>query len=122
MLFDKKGYDCGCDYEPMMQQPAMQQPGMGIRQPMMQCPMMQRPMMPQAYDDDMCGCPGDPIIEAPIEKCIKRDICHEVRHICPIHTKVINNHIYRHTYDPAYSCSEENVITNLDQGSCCNFR
>lgn len=77
--------------------------------------------MPQEAFGEMSGSGCDPIVEAPIEKCIKRDICHEVQHVCPIHTKVINNHIYRHTYVPQYSCSEENVVTNLDQGSCCNF-
>ena len=41
---------------------------------------------------NMCG----PIMEAPIEKCIQKNIVHEVEHICPIYTKIINNHIYKH--------------------------
>jgi hypothetical protein len=84
--------------------------------------MMGQQMMPyDGYAGGGCGCPMDPVVEAPIEKCVKRDFCHEVQHVCPVHTRVINNHIIRHTYVPRYTCSEENVVTNLDQGSCCNF-
>ncbi len=43
-------------------------------------------------------------------------------HVCPIHTRVINHHVYRHTYRPAYTCSEENVVSNVQCGSCCQFR
>ena len=59
---------------------------------------------------NMCG----PIMEAPIEKCIQKNIVHEVEHICPINTKIINNHIYKHVYKPQYSCTEEDVVTNID--------
>ena len=61
-----------------------------------------------------CGC--GPIIEQPIERCIERNICHEVEHICPIHTRIINNHIIQHSYRPEYTCSEENTVTNIDPG------
>ena len=43
-------------------------------------------------------------------------------HVCPIHTHVINRHIYKHTYTPQYTCSEENQVINNDCGSCCNFQ
>lgn len=43
-------------------------------------------------------------------------------HVCPINTRVVNNHVYRHTYSPKYTCSEENVVTNEQCGSCCQFR
>ncbi len=62
-----------------------------------------------------------PIIEPAINKCVEREFCYEVNHICPIHTHVINKHIYNHTYTPEYTCSEENQIINNDPGSCCNF-
>lgn len=68
-----------------------------------------------------CGCGCDPIVEPMIEKCVKRDFCHEVQHVCPIHTRVINNHIFRHVYSPQFTQSEENVVANIDLGSCCNF-
>lgn len=65
---------------------------------------------------------GQPIVEAGRERCVYRNIYHEVPHVCPINTKVINNHIFRHTYSPRYTCSEENIVTNQQCGSCCNFR
>ena len=68
------------------------------------------------------GMQSGPIIEAGRERCVQRNIVHEVKHICPINTKIINNHIFRHTYQPHYTCSEENVVTNQQCGSCCQFR
>ena len=65
---------------------------------------------------------GYPIIETPRERCVYRNIYHEVPHVCPINTKIINNHIYRHTYQPRYTCSEENVVTQENCGSCCQFK
>ena len=55
------------------------------------------------------------------ERCVHRTFIHEVPHVCPIHTRVINHHVYRHTYRPAYSCSEENVVSNVQCGSCSQF-
>ena len=63
-----------------------------------------------------------PIVESGTERCVQRNILHEVRHICPINTRIINNHIYRHTYQPHYTCCEENVVTNEQCGSCCQFK
>lgn len=81
----------------------------------------------QMNQNDMCcptiskqECCEDPVYEAPIEKCIKKDFVHEIVHVCPIHTKVVNNHIYKHTYVPEYTCSEENICTNYDDGCNCN--
>ena len=56
------------------------------------------------------------------ERVINRTFVHEVPHTCPIHTRIINHHIYKHTYRPVYTCSEENVCSNVECGSCCNFR
>ena len=63
-----------------------------------------------------------PITEALQERCVHRTIVHEVPHVCPIRTRIINHHIYRHTYRPEYSCCEENTVTNVQCGSCCQFR
>ena len=60
-----------------------------------------------------CG----PIMEPPIENCIQKDYVHEVMHIVPIHTNVVNNHIYKHSYVPEYTCSEENICTNVNECS-----
>ena len=64
---------------------------------------------------------SQPIIEPTQERIVNRTIMHEVPHICPINTRIINNHIFRHTYQPRYTCCEENTVTNVQCGSCCNF-
>ena len=74
------------------------------------------------YMTNMGGCKMQPVYEQPIEKCIHRTICHEVPHVCPINTKIINHHIYRHTYSPCYSCCEENQVSQVNEGSCCCFK
>lgn len=74
--------------------------------------MMNQPMM---------GSVMNPIVEQGRERIVNRTFVHEVPHICPINTRIINNHIYRHTYQPRYTCCEENVVTNEQCGSCCNF-
>lgn len=63
-----------------------------------------------------------PVYSPVQQRCVHKTIVHEVPHVCPIHTKVINHHVYKHTYRPAYSCSEENTCTNVQCGSCCQFR
>ena len=68
------------------------------------------------------GCMEREIVEPTINKCIEKEFYHEVPHVCPIRTHVINKHIYKHTYTPQYSCSEENQVYNEDCGSCCNFQ
>ena len=75
-----------------------------------------------SFDDNVNYMQQGPIIESGRERCIQRNIIHEVRHICPINTRIINNHIFRHTYQPHYTCSEENVVTNQQCGSCCQFK
>lgn len=73
-------------------------------------------------DPNYQSCPNNPIVEPVQERCVHRTIMHDVDHVCPIRTKVINHHIYRHNYRPEYSCCEENVVSNIDNGSCCNFK
>ena len=57
----------------------------------------------------------------PRERVVHRTFVHDVPHTCPIHTRVINHHVYRHTYRPVYTCSEENVCSNVQCGSCSQF-
>ncbi len=64
--------------------------------------------------------PCQPIYECPRERCCHREICHEVRHIVPINTRVINHHVYKHTYIPSYTCCEENEVSNIYENPC-NF-
>ena len=61
------------------------------------------------------------VYEPMTERCIHRTICHEVPHVCPVNTRIINHHVYRHTYSPCYTCCEENVVSNVQEGSCCRF-
>ena len=62
-----------------------------------------------------------PIIEPVRERVVNRTFEHIVPHVCPIRTKIINHHIFKHTYRPDYSCCEENVCSSVQCGSCCNF-
>lgn len=70
--------------------------------------------------NDGC-CDRNPIVEPVINKCVEREFCHEVNHVCPIHTHVVNRHIYNHTYTPQYTCSEEDQVINNDPGCCSGF-
>lgn len=72
----------------------------------------------QAMMNSNCSMTNEPVQE----KCIHKTIVHEVPHVCPIHTRVINHHVYKHTYRPQYTCSEENTVSNVQCGSCCQFR
>ena len=64
------------------------------------------------------GMPCSPVQE----KCIHKTIVHEVPHVCPIHTRIINHHVFKHVYRPQYTCSEENVVSNVQCGSCSQFQ
>ena len=62
-------------------------------------------------------CP--PIQECPQERVCHRYICYEVPHIMPCNTRVINHHVYRHTYTPCFTTCEENVVSNVYDRKCC---
>ena len=74
------------------------------------------------YNEPMMTSVQAPIIEPGRERVVNRTFVHNVPHVCPINTRIINNHIYRHTYQPHYTCCEENVVTQQQCGSCCQFR
>lgn len=73
----------------------------------MGCPCQPQTMM----------CP--PIMECPQVKCCHRVINYEVPHIIPCHTKMINHHVYRHTYQPCFSYSEEDECSEVYDQKCC---
>lgn len=77
---------------------------------------MNQPMMA------MGAISSSPIMEPMQERQVHRTIFHEVPHVCPIRTKVVNHHVYRHTYSPSYSCCEENTCSNVQCGSCNCFK
>ena len=68
------------------------------------------------------GMMNNSVNEGVQERVVQRTFVHEVPHVCPIHTRVINHHVYKHTYRPQYTCSEENTVSNVQCGSCCQFR
>lgn len=72
-------------------------------------------------NNSMPGLVMPPVYECPQERIIHREIMHEVPHVCPINTRIVNHHIYRHTYSPCYTCCEENEICNINEGCCNNF-
>ncbi len=76
--------------------------------------------MPQ---NSCCGMPQNmmcpPVMECPQVRCCHRVINYEVPHIIPCHTKMINHHVYRHTYKPCFSYSEENESSEIYGPNCC---
>ena len=67
------------------------------------------------------GISSAPIIEPMRERVVNRTIEHVVPHVCPVRTRIINHHVFKHTYQPNYSCCEENVCSHVQCGSCCNY-
>lgn len=59
-----------------------------------------------------------PIYECPEEKVCHRYMYYNVPHIKPCNTKIINHHIYKHTFTPCHTCCEENVVENVYERRC----
>ena len=73
--------------------------------------------MPQGQ---MC-CPNNmcpPVMECPQERVCHRQMCYEVPHIIPVNTRIINHHIYRHTYQPVFTCTMEDEVSNVYDNHC----
>lgn len=72
--------------------------------------------------NEMCGCHRDmmcePIYECPQENVCHRYFCYQVPHIIPCNTRVVNHHVYRHTYTPLFSTCEENVVSQEYDHRC----
>ena len=83
---------------------------MDMNQPNMTCTNMSQ--------ENIC-CPN--VCEMPRERVCHRYFCYDVPHIVPCNTRIINHHIYKHTYSPCYTCCEENEICNVTEGCCNNF-
>ena len=64
-------------------------------------------------------CPN--ICEAPRERVCHRYFCYDVPHIVPCNTRIINHHVYRHTYVPEYTYCEENECSNIYDSCPNNF-
>lgn len=68
--------------------------------------------------DSFGGCTCPPVMECPQERICHRQMCYEVPHIIPVNTKIINHHIYRHTYQPMYTCTMEDEVSNVYDNRC----
>ena len=79
---------------------------------------MKMDMKNTCCDNQFPGVTCPPIYECPQVRCCHREIFHEVPHVIPVETKIINHHIYRHTFTPCYSCSEENEVCNVYDNKC----
>jgi len=79
--------------------------------------MSSQMMMP----NNQIGTMMSPIIEPMRERVIQRTIVHEVPNVCPTRTRIINNHVFKHTFRQTHSCCSEDKVTNIQCGSCCNF-
>ena len=77
--------------------------------------------MTMSSTSSMPGMVCAPIYECPQERVIHREFVHEVPHIMPINTRIVNHHIYKHSYSPCYTCCEENEICNVTDCCCNNF-
>lgn len=66
-----------------------------------------------------CECTCPPVCECPQNQVCHRVMNYEVPHIIPMHTTVVNHHIYNHSYTPVYSYSEVDEVENVYQNRCC---
>lgn len=64
------------------------------------------------------GCTCPPVMECPQERVCHREINYEVPHIIPVNTRIINHHVYRHTYQPMYTCTMEDTVSNVYDNKC----
>ena len=65
------------------------------------------------------ACP--PVYECLQEKVCERYIVQKVPYIMPIHTKIVNHHIYEHSYKKCYTMSECDTYENIYDPCCKNF-
>ncbi len=64
-------------------------------------------------------CP--PIYECPTTRVCERVIMHDVPHVMPINTKIINRHVYHHTFTPVFTCEECDTCENVYESCPKNF-
>lgn len=64
------------------------------------------------------GCTCPPVMECPQERVCHREMHYEVPHIIPVNTRIVNHHVYRHTYQPMYTCTMEDTVSNVYDNKC----
>lgn len=50
-----------------------------------------------------------------------KSIINTQEHIIPINTRIVNHHIYKHTYQPMYTCTMEDEVCNVYDQCGGNF-
>ncbi len=83
------------------------------------CVEQEMNQQPMGYGMENNGCMCPPVYECPTERVCERVIVHEVPHVVPI--KMINHHVYRHTFTPCYTYSECDTCENVYDPCCKNF-
>lgn len=76
---------------------------------------------PESFSNSGVNMCCQSVCEMPRERVCHRYFCYEVPHIVPCNTRIINHHIYKHTYVPQYTCCEENECSNVYDGCQNNF-
>lgn len=61
---------------------------------------------------------GQVVMECPCERVCHTETVVNVPHVVPINTRVINHRIYRHTYQPMYTCTMEEEVCNVYDNNC----
>lgn len=66
-----------------------------------------------------CGCVQECpcVMECPQERVCHTQTLYNVPHVVPINTRVINHHIYRHSYQPMYITTMEDTVSNVCDGN-----
>ncbi len=67
------------------------------------------------------GCTCPPVMECPQERVCHREMCYEVPHIIPVNTRIVNHHVYRHTYQPMFTTTMEDEVSNVYDNKCGGF-
>ena len=70
------------------------------------------------YENNGNGCMMPPIYECPQERVCTRVFNYEVPHIIPVNTKIVNQHVYHHTYEPMFTYTTEDEISNVYDNKC----
>ena len=64
------------------------------------------------------GCTCPPVMECPQERFCHRQMNYEVPHIIPVNTRIINHHVYRHTYQPVFTSTSEDEVSYVYDNKC----
>ena len=78
----------------------------------------EEPAMMNTFADGKCA----PVYEKPCERVSHREINHVIEHVQPINIRVVNHHVYHHTYIPCYTCMEENEVCHVYDCNPCTKR